>query len=81
MKNYGCHRETLHYVKTLSQQINPVVPIPTQDTSSDGSVEIINVLQENEGDDEVQQAESRSSSIDSRKADTEDDSGIKCKLF
>ena len=47
----------------------------------DDSVEITNVLQETEGDDEVQEVKPRSSCIDSRKADKEDDSGIKCKLF
>ena len=47
----------------------------------DDSVEITNVLQETEGDDEVQEVKSHSSYIDSRKADKEDDSGIKCKLF
>ena len=55
IKNYGCNRETIHFVKILSQHIDPVVPIPTQDTSSDDSVEITNVLQETEGDNEVQE--------------------------
>ena len=81
MKNDGCKRETVYFVKTLSQHIDPVVPIPTQDTSSDDSVEITNVLQETEGDDELQEVKPRSSCIDSREADKEDDSGIKCKLF
>ena len=81
MKNDGCNRETIHFVKTLSQHLDPVVPIPTQDTSSDDSVEITNVLQKTEGDDEVQEVKPRSSGIDSRKSDKEDDSGIKCKLF
>ena len=46
MKNYVCNRETVYFVKTLSQHIDPVVPIPTQDMSSDDSAEITNVLQE-----------------------------------
>ena len=46
MKNYVCNRETVYFVKTLSQHIDPVVPIPTQDVSSDDSAEITNVLQE-----------------------------------
>ena len=46
MKNYVCNRETVYFVKTLSQYIDPVVPIPTQDMSSDDSAEITNVLQE-----------------------------------
>ena len=81
MKNDGCNRETV--AKTLSQHIDPVVPISTQDTSSDDSVEITNVLQATEGDDEVQTTHAcidSSSCIDSRKTDKEDDSGIKCKL-
>ena len=57
------------------------MPIPTQDTLSGDSVEITNVLQETEDDDEVQEVKPRSSCIDRRKADKEDDSGIKCKLF
>ena len=81
MKTDGCNRETVYFVKTLSQHIDPAVPIPTQDMSSDDSVEITNVLQETEGDDEVQEVKPGSSCIDSRKADKEDDSGIKCKLF
>ena len=71
----------IFHVKTLSQHIDPVVPIPTQDTSSDDSVEITNVFQEIEGDEEAQEVKPRSSGIDSRKSDKEDDSGIKCKLF
>ena len=39
----------------MSQHIDPVMPIPTQDTSSDDSVEITNVLQETEGANEVQE--------------------------
>ena len=70
--------ETIYFVKTLSQHIGAVVPIPTQDRSTDDSVEITNVLQETEGDDKVQEVISRSSGIDSRKADKEDDSGISC---
>ena len=35
MKNDGCNRGTIHFVKALSQHIDPVVPIPTQDKSSD----------------------------------------------
>ena len=80
MKNDGCNRETIHFVKTLSQYIDPVVPIPTQDASSDDSVEIKNVLQETKGNDKVQEVKPRSSGIDSRKAAKEDDSSIKCKL-
>ena len=81
MKNDGCNRETVYFVKTVSQHIDPVVPIPTQDTSSDDSVEITNVLQETEDDDVVQEVKPCSSCIDRRKADKEDDSGIKYKLF
>ena len=40
----------------LSQHIDPVVPIPTHDTSSDDTVEIANILQETEDDDEVHAA-------------------------
>ena len=80
-KNDDCNRETVYFVKTLSQYIDPVVPIPTQDTSSDDSVEITNVLQEAEGDQEVQEVKPHSSCLDSRKADKEDDSGITGKLF
>ena len=57
------------------------MPIPTQDTSSDDSVEITNVLQEAEGDQEVQEVKPHSSCLNSRKADNEDDSGITGKLF
>ena len=79
--NDDCNRETVYFVKTLSQYIDPVVPIPTQDTSSDDSVEITNVLQEAEGDQEVQEVKPHSSCLNSRKADNEDDSGITGKLF
>ena len=39
-KNDGCNRETVYFVKTLSQHIDPVVPIPTQDTLSGDSAEL-----------------------------------------
>ena len=83
MKNDGCNRKTVYFVQTqtLSQHIDLVAPIRTQDTSSDDSVEITKVLQETEGDDEAQEVKRHCSCIDSRKADKEDDSGIKCKLF
>ena len=29
MKNHGCDRETIHFVKTMSQHIDLVAPIPT----------------------------------------------------
>ena len=83
MINRGCNRETVYFAKALSQHFDPVVPISTQDTSSDDSVKITNVLQATEGDNEVQTTHARidsSSFIDSRKTDKEDDSGIKCKL-
>ena len=80
-KNESCNRETVYFVKTLSQHIDSVVPNHTQDLSSDDSVEITNVLQETEGDDEVQEVKPCSACIDSTKSDKQDDSGIKCKLF
>ena len=51
-KNNGCNRETIHFDKTLTQLIDPVVSIPTQNTSSDDSIAIENVLQETEAADE-----------------------------
>ena len=85
VKNDGCNREaSVHFVKTLSQHVGPVVLISTQHMSSDDSVETANVLQETEGDNEVQEVKpqgTRSSGIDSRKGDKEDYSGVKCKLF
>ena len=81
VKNDGCNRETIHFVQTLSQHIGPVLLMPTQDTSSDDSVEIANVLQETEHDNEVQEVKPHGSGIDSRKGDKEHDSGVKCKLL
>ena len=53
--------------------------IPTQNMLFDDSVEIANVLKETEDDEKVQEVKPRSSSIDNRKTDKEDDSDIKCK--
>ena len=81
MKNHGCDRETIHFVKTMSQHIDLVAPIPTQDTLLHDSVEITSVLPETEGDGKVQQVKPHRSDIDSRNADKDYDFGIKCKLF
>ena len=54
MKNNGCNKETIHFVKTLSWHIDLIVLIPTKDASLDDSAETTNVLQETEGDDQVQ---------------------------
>ena len=81
VKNDGCSRETIHFVQTLSQYIGPVLLMPTQDTSSDDSVETANVLQDIEHDNELQEVKPHGSGIDSRKGDKEDDSGVKYKLL
>ena len=39
MKNNGCNKETIHFVKTLSWHIDLAVLMPTKDTSLDDSAE------------------------------------------
>ena len=59
MKNDGCNRGTIHFVQTFSQHIDLVVAVPTQDMSSDNSVEVT----ESEGDGEVKEVTPRSLGI------------------
>lgn len=69
MENGGCNRETIHFVKISSQHIDAVVPLPTQGTSLDDSMEITNVLLETKVDDGIQEVKPCSSAFDNREAD------------